>query len=327
EAEAKASAEADKRLQQRILSYQRYPEFYSDYKDITYEQVFEEIKNETLTTYLGSAIKAKGILALTCGIEESVAVSLLINRFYQAMCAERRWRVEDWREYLQHHPLVSRLIQDLVWLQLDKNGQIINPFRPTKVDYFIRNGYGANVLLYENRFITVAHSVLLSSDDSDDSDDSYYIAIWHARHNRNKVNPWFDQFSASLPDMSKFKDGIIDDRLGWLTDSFTLRDVLKKLGYERDNAEDGGYFYGYYKYFDTLNIYINIEFSGSMLPEENIPVVLYNLYFSNKKGIKDSAIALDKLPKVLLAEGYANYMAVANAGSGFDPNWKDKLIW
>ncbi|MFQ0992069.1 HEAT repeat domain-containing protein, partial [Gilliamella apicola] len=35
EAEAKASAEADKRLQQRILSYQCYPEFYSDYKDIT----------------------------------------------------------------------------------------------------------------------------------------------------------------------------------------------------------------------------------------------------------------------------------------------------
>ena len=318
EAEAKASSEADKRLQQRILNYQRYPEFYSDYKDITYEQVFEEIKNETLTTYLGSAIKAKGILALTCGIEESVAVSLLINRFYQAMCAERRWRVEDWREYLQHHPLVSRLIQDLVWLQLDKNGQIINGFRSNEKGYFTTNEYGAEVLLYENQFITVAHSALLSSDDT---------AQWQAYLKEYKVNTLFDQFSTSLPDMSKFKDGIIDDRLGWLMDSFTLRDVLKKLGYERDNAEDGGYFYSYYKYFDTLNIYINIEFSGSMLPEENIPAVLYNLYFSNKKGFKDSAIALDKLPKVLLAEGYANYIAVADASNGFDPNWQNKVIW
>ena len=318
EAEAKANAEADKRLQQRILSYQRYPEFYSDYKDITYEQVFEEIKNETLTTYLGSAIKAKGILALTCGIEESVAVSLLISRFYQAMCAERRWRVEDWRKYLQHHPLVSRLIQDLVWLQLDKNGQLINSFRSNEKGYFTTNEYGAEVLLYENQFITVAHSALLSSDDT---------AQWQAYLKEYKVNTLFDQFSTSLPDMNKFKDGIIDDRLGWLTDSFTLRDVLKKLGYERDNAEDGGYFYSYYKYFDTLNIYINIEFSGSMLPEENIPAVLYNLYFSNKKGFKDSAIALDKLPKVLLAEGYANYIAVADASNGFDPNWQNKVIW
>ena len=318
EAEAKASAEAYKRLQQRILSYQRYPEFYSDYKDITYEQVFEEIKNETLTTYLGSAIKAKGILALTCGIEENVAVSLLINRFYQAMCAERRWRVKDWREYLQHHPLVSRLIQDLVWLQLDKNGQLINSFRSNEKGYFTTNEYGAEVLLYENQFITVAHSALLSSDDT---------AQWQAYLKEYKVNTLFDQFSTSLPDMGKFKDGIIDDRLGWLTDSFTLRDVLKKLGYERDNAENGGYFYSYYKYFDSLNIYINIEFSGNMLPEENIPAVLYTLYFSNKKGFKDSAIALDKLPKVLLAEGYANYIAVADASNGFDPNWQNKVIW
>ena len=318
EAEAKANAEADKRLQQRILSYQRYPEFYSDYKDITYEQVFEEIKNETLTTYLGSAIKAKGILALICGIEESVAVSLLISRFYQAMCTKRRWRVKDWQKYLQHHPLVSRLIQDLVWLQLDKNGQLINSFRSNEKGYFTTNEYGAEVLLYENQFITVAHSALLSSDDT---------AQWQAYLKEYKVNTLFDQFSTSLPDMSKFKNGIIDDRLGWLTDSFTLRDVLKKLGYERDNAEDGGCFYSYYKYFDTLNIYINIEFSGSMLPEENIPAVLYNLYFSNKKGFKDSAIALDKLPKVLLAEGYANYIAVADASNGFDPNWQNKVIW
>ncbi|MFQ1054004.1 DUF4132 domain-containing protein [Gilliamella apicola] len=317
EAEAKASSEADKRLQQRILNYQRYPEFYSDYKDITYEQVFEEIKNETLTTYLGSAIKAKGILALICGIEESVAVSLLISRFYQAMCAERQWRVEDWLKYLQPHPIVGRLIQRLVWLELDNNGQIVNSFRPTEDGSLITN-QDDEILLDQNHFITIAHSALISSDDT---------AKWQAHLKDYKVNPLFEQFGALLPDMSKFKDGIIDDRLGWLMDSFTLRDVLKKLGYERDNAEDGGYFYSYYKYFDTLNIYINIEFSGSMLPEENIPAVLYNLYFSNKKGFKDSAIALDKLPKVLLAEGYANYIAVADASNGFDPNWQNKVIW
>ena len=465
EAEAKAGLDADKRLQQYIGYYQRDPEFYSNFKDTTYEQVFEEIKKETLATYLGSAIKAKGILALTCGTEGRVAVSLLrsfmknhylrraqieamleplansddpmiiqlllslarryrmasiqekarhlvesiaersgwttdeladrtistaglddngllildygertftaslddkfkwqlknadgekikalpearksenpelvkeakkqfsnskkelsqlltmqISRFYEAMCAERQWRVEDWQKYLQPHPIVGRLIQRLVWLELDNNGQIVNSFRPTEDGSLITN-QDEEILLDQNHFITVAHSALLSSDDT---------AKWQAHLKDYKVNPLFEQFGALLSDMSKFKDGIIDDRLGWLTDSFTLRDVLKKLGYERDNSEDGGYFYSYYKYFNSLNIYINIEFSGSMLPEEKIPAVLYNLYFSNKKGFKDSAIALDKLPKVLLAEGYANYRAVANASSGFDPNWKDKLIW
>ena len=464
EAEAKANSEADIRLQQYIAVYKNYLHLYPHFNNITYEQVFDEIKKETLAAYVGSAIKAKGMLALITGIEGRVAVSLLrsfmknhyqrraqieamleplansddpmiiqlllslarryrmasiqekarylvesiaerlgwttdeladrtistaglddngllildygertftasldeqfkwqlknadgekikalpearknenpelvkeakkqfsnskkelsqlltmqISRFYEAMCAERQWRVEDWQKYLQPHPIVGRLIQRLVWLELDNNGQIVNSFRPTEDGSLITN-QDEEILLNQNYFITVAHSALLSSDDT---------AKWQAHLKDYKVNPLFEQFGALLSDMSKFKDGIIDDRLGWLTDSFTLRDVLKKLGYERDNAEDGGCFYSYYKYFDTLNIYINIEFSGSMLPEENIPVVLSNLSFRTKKGFEDKVIALDKLPKVLLAEGYANYMAVANACSGFDPNWKDKLL-
>ncbi|WP_334327410.1 DUF4132 domain-containing protein [Gilliamella apicola] len=465
EAEAKANSEADMRLQKYIRYYQSAPEYYPEYENITYEQVFDEIKKETLATYLGSAIKAKGILALTCGIEGRVAVPLLrsfmknhyqrraqieamleplansddpmiiqlllslsrryrtesiqekarclvesiahrsgwtideltdrtistaglddngllildygertfiasldeqfkwqlknadgenikalpearksenpelvkeakkqfsnskkelsqlltmqISRFYEAMCAQRQWRVEDWQKYLQPHPIVGRLIQRLVWLELDNNGQIVNSFRPTEDGSLITNR-DEEILLDQNHFITVAHSVLLASDD---------IAQWQTHLKDYKVNPLFEQFSDPLPDMSKFEAGVIDDRLGWLTDSFTLRSILTKLGYGRDDIEFHGSFYGYHKYFSSLNIYINIEFSGSMVPEENIPVVLYYLYFSNKKGLKDSAIALDKLPKVLLAEGYANYMAVANASSGFDPNWEDKSIW
>ena len=63
-----------------------------------------------------------------------------------------------------------------------------------------------------------------------------------------------------------------------------------------------------------------------MLPEENIPAVLYSVYFTKYSGNKDKVIALDKVPQVLLAEGYANYMAVANSCSGFDPNWTDISI-
>ena len=464
EAEAKANSEADIRLQQYIAVYKNYLHLYPHFNNITYEQVFDEIKKETLAAYVGSAIKAKGMLALITGIEGRVAVSLLrsfmknhyirraqieamleslansddpmiiqlllslarryrmasiqekarylvesiaerlgwttdeladrtistaglddngllildygertftasldeqfkwqlkntdgekikalpearknenpelvkeakkqfsnskkelnqlikmqISRFYEAMCAQRQWRVEDWQKYLQPHPIVGRLIQRLVWLELDNNGQIVNSFRLTEDGSLITN-QDNEILLDQNHFITVAHSALLSSDD---------ITQWQMHLKDYKINPLFEQFSALLPDMSKFKDDVIDERLGWLTDSFTLRGILKKLGYERDDIEYGGYFFGYHKYFYSLNIYINIEFSGSMLPEENIPVVLSNLSFSTKKGFEDKVIALDKLPKVLLAEGYANYMAVANACSGFDPNWKDKLL-
>ena len=123
------------------------------------------------------------------------------------------------------------------------------------------------------------------------------------------------------------KNGVIDDHLGWMTDSFTIRGILTKLGYKRDVIEDAGWFEGYHKYFASIGIYINIEFSGSFVPEENIPAVLYKVYFTENSRYTDKVIALDKLPQVLLAEGYADYIAVANASSGFEPNWKEKLEW
>lgn len=465
DAEAKANSLADKRLQRYIGYYQQHPQYYPSYANITFEQVFEEIKKEALAVYLGSAIKAKGLLALTSGIKGHIAVSLLrsfmkdhqqrraqieamleplaqsddplitqlllslarryraasvqekarllvesiaerngwttdeladrtistaglddngvltldygertftatfddkfkwhlknadgneikslpearksedqalvkeakkqfsnskkeltqllnmqITRFYEAMCTQRQWRVEDWQKYLQPHPIVGRLIQRLIWLELDENGQILNSFRPTE-DGSLITTEDEEIELNEGNRIALAHSAVLPST---------ITVKWQDHLKDYKVPELFDQLTHSLPDISKVKDDIIDERLGWLTDSFTIRGILTKLDYKRDNVEDAGCFYGYYKYFASLNLYINIEFSGSMVPEENIPVALFDLYFSKKPGLKDRPIALDKLPPVLLAEGYANYMAVANACSGFDPDWEDKLIW
>jgi hypothetical protein len=465
EAEAQANLLADKRLQQCIKWYQQYPQYYPSYANITFEQIFEEIKNETLAVYLGSAIKAKGLLALTRGIEGRVAVSLVRNymkdhqqrraqieamleplansddplitqlllslarryrtasiqekarllveniakrngwatdeladrtistaglddngvltldygeriftasfddkfkwhlknsdgdeikalpearksedvtlvkeakkqftnskkeltqllnmqmtRFYEAMCAQRHWRVEDWQKYLQPHPIVGRLVQRLIWLELDDKGQIVNSFRPTEDGSLITTDDDEISLNQVNK-IAVAHSALLSSDN---------IKAWQHHLKDYKVTQLFEQFTHSLPDVSKVENNIINECFGWLTDSFTLRGILTKLGYKRDAVEDAGCFYGYYKYFVGLNLYINIEFSGSMVPEENVPVALFNLYFSKKPGLKHRAIELNQVPPVLLAEGYADYMAVAKASSGFDPKWEQKLLW
>ncbi|NUF49784.1 hypothetical protein [Gilliamella sp. ESL0250] len=126
--------------------------------------------------------------------------------------------------------------------------------------------------------------------------------------------------------MNTIKNNTIDDRKGWLTDSFTLRSILTKVGYQRNNIEDGACFYSYYKYFSDNQFYINIEFSGSYVPEKNIPVVLYHVSFSQKQDWHYHTIELSKVPRVLLAEGYADYMAVAKVCSGFDPEWEKKGI-
>lgn len=41
-------------------------------------------------------------------------LNMQITRFYEAMCTQRQWRVEDWQKYLQPHPIVGQLIQRLI---------------------------------------------------------------------------------------------------------------------------------------------------------------------------------------------------------------------
>lgn len=121
----------------------------------------------------------------------------------------------------------------------------------------------------------------------------------------------------------------IEDRKGWITDTFTLRGVLTKMGYQRGQAEDGGSFCHYYKHFPSLDFYVYIEFSGSYVPEENIPAVLYSLSFeqSQQSSWNRRYIELKDIPSILLAESYADYLKVAEACAGFDPEWEKKTPW
>ncbi|WP_334326304.1 HEAT repeat domain-containing protein, partial [Gilliamella apicola] len=113
EAEAKANSEADIRLQQYIAVYKNYLHLYPHFNNITYEQVFDEIKKETLAAYVGSAIKAKGMLALITGIEGRVAVSLL--RSFMKNHYIRRAQIEAMLESLANSddPMIIQLLLSL----------------------------------------------------------------------------------------------------------------------------------------------------------------------------------------------------------------------
>ncbi|CDL83782.1 hypothetical protein Xszus_00562 [Xenorhabdus szentirmaii] len=465
EAMDEAQREAPSRLNRYQHSARRYPEYYGQYKDITLEQVVEEIKNEVLRRYLGSAIRDKGMLALVCGIEGHVAVSVLRNymrdhyqrraqieamvaalsinndpliiqfllslsrryrtasiqekarelviqiaerngwtadeladrtipaaglnetgtlvleygertftarldakqklalfnpegkaikalpaprnnedeglvkeakklftnskkelkqvlelqtvRLYEAMCAQRQWLSSDWQEYILAHPVMHKLIEKLVWLEI-KDGEVINQFRPSD-DGCLLNLDDDEIALLDDSSIQLAHATLISDAD---------CQAWLAHFKDYKVKFLFSQIENRIPDVNLTQDEI-NDRKGWVTDTFTLRGVLTKMGYQRGAVQDGGSFTHYHKYFTNLKCYVNIEFSGSYMPEENIPAVLLNLNFSKEPIYYWSGhtLELKDVPPILLAESYAEYLKAAEACSGFDPDWESKTPW
>jgi hypothetical protein len=68
-----------------------------------------------------------------------------------------------------------------------------------------------------------------------------------------------------------------------------------------------------------------IEFTGSSLPEEQIPAALTKLTFRRDNGTQSSPdLPLSEVPSVLLTECWNDYRQIAAEGTGYDPEWEKK---
>ncbi len=263
-------------------------------------------------------IKETKALFTTAKKEYKQVLTMQTARLYEAMCSERTWTVSDWTEYLFSHPLMKRLITRLVWLEVDKDGKVLQSFRPSD-DGSLLNLEDDEITLNTAQFVKVAHKVLVSDEEAE---------AWREHFKDYKVAFLFAQMVNGTP---AFKQGAtcFDDKKGYLTDTFTLRGVVTKLGYQRASIEDGGSFDRYYKHFDSLGLSAAITFSGSYVPEENMEAVLFELVFEQDRATTWSSddLALSDIPPVLLAESYADYVKVSEATKGYDEQWQNKGLF
>ena len=243
-------------------------------------------------------------------------------RLREAMCLERTWPVEDWQLYVLGHPLVARLARRLVWMGLDADGACVATFRPLD-DNSLSDALDNSVDISRFASIQLAHSRLV---------DAGLAKAWQTHLADYEVASPFDQFGRDLPvfDPAHKADTAITDRRGWMIETFKLRGAANKLGYSRGQAEDGGVFFTYERTYHAAGLVALIHFSGSPLPEENLPAALHELTFAKLRrnsGWHGAAVALGDVPPVLLAETWQDLYDIAARGTGFDADWEKKTPW
>ncbi|MDZ4832397.1 MAG: DUF4132 domain-containing protein [Candidatus Melainabacteria bacterium] len=249
------------------------------------------------------------------------------ERLYEALCTQREWRFQDWQLYLSKHPIVGRLCVRLAWTVFEpsedqaEQRKLIGAFRPLE-DGSLTNEQDEQVTFPNDAIVKLAHSCNMPAELAD---------AWVKHFEDYDVTPLFAQLGRPvyvIPD-DKLKDTDVADFVGHLITIFKLRNRAVKLGYVRGEAEDGGCFYVYRKSFASLEMQAVLEFTGSYLPEEDLPAALKELYFVSSSG-KDNytwsmnKIPLSKVPPVLLSECYNDVKRIAADGSGFDPKWQEK---
>lgn len=242
------------------------------------------------------------------------------NRLYEAMCTGRKWVFAEWKQYLLEHPVVTHLVQRLVWniLEDDRVYQI----RPT-AELELIDLDDEDVYPTDSAEISVSHISDL---------DALNGKNWLKSFKDEKIKPLFDQFTVPVHELTEqdLSATRLDFHEGWMTDTFTLRGILSKRGYKRGEAEDGGYFTHYFKDFSSLDLRLIIEFSGNCLPEENLAAALFHIAFvkpDNRGWISEDAyMKINEVPINLVNEAMLDYEAVA-AKATYDENWKTKVPW
>jgi hypothetical protein len=241
------------------------------------------------------------------------------KRLYEALCISRRWQLAEWRRFLLEHPIVGRLVQRLVWLGLDAQGEIVGSFRPLE-DLSLTDSSDNAVDLASFTAVRLAHRSLFTGEQSE---------AWKQHLADYKIEPLFNQLDR--PVLASAAGASIDDRTGYIVEAFKLRSAAQKLGYERAQAEDGGWFTQYIKPFTGIGINAVIEFTGSPLPEENRAVALLETKFVRaRKGQRSgygAQIALNEVPSVLLSEVWNDLHQIAGVGIGFAADWRNKVAW
>lgn len=249
------------------------------------------------------------------------------DRLYEAACVQRSWPAEEWQRYLARHPIAGALCRRVIWAARPKEQpQQLQLFRPLE-DGTLTDVNDDEFTLQDSDEVLVAHSSLL---------DEATEEAWKQHLADYEVPELFKQFGRPtyrLPDERKNETEVADFR-GHMLTTFQLRGRATKLGWVRGDAEDAGCFALYHKPFRSQRVDAVVEFTGSYLPEEDIPAALRELYFVPIKPTDDSAyswnpnkLKLGKVPPVLVSECYNDVRDMAAEGTGFDPEWEKKGLW
>jgi hypothetical protein len=239
------------------------------------------------------------------------------DRLYEAMCTGQEWPAIEWQRYLLGHPIVGKLCGRLVWLSSGEGVPAVG-FRPLE-DGTFTDVIDNEISLGPDSRITIGHTCRVSDQEA---------VAWRSHLVDYDIATLFAQFRGDVYVLAADKGNArsLPDFQGHMTTSLKLRTAATKLGYVRGDTADSVMFTSYRKVFQAFQLQVVVGFSGSYLPEEDIPVALTELSFEThgESVARAQPVPLQKIPPVLLSECYNDVKQIADGGGGHDPEWQSK---
>jgi hypothetical protein len=175
-------------------------------------------------------------------------------RLEQAMVMGRRWTVDEFTLLLVRHPLMTHLVQRLVWGSYDGAGRLTATFRVTE-DQTCADEMDETFELNGLAQLGIVHPLHLTPETR---------STWSERLIDYEIVQPFQQLGRSLhalepgeaaqKEITRFKDAKVP--------AITLVGLLEKSGWLRGVPEDGGVFHEHSKVFPGANVTAIAEYEG-----------------------------------------------------------------
>ncbi|RUT00872.1 hypothetical protein DSM106972_072810 [Dulcicalothrix desertica PCC 7102] len=118
----------------------------------------------------------------------SQMLKIQATRLELAMCNRRQWAVTEFELLLVQHPLMSHLVQQLIWGKYNTEGKLINTFRVAE-DYTYCDSHDNEILLSKNETVGIVHPIYLSLEEK---------AAWGQILSDYEIFPAFPQINREI---------------------------------------------------------------------------------------------------------------------------------
>jgi len=167
-------------------------------------------------------------------------------RLEQAMVTGRRWQVEEFAPLLVQHPLMTHLVQRLIWGSYDTEGRLVSTFRVTEDQTFADRNDETLELPAEMQ-VGIVHPLHVEDD---------VLATWGELLSDYEIIQPFEQLGRSLYTLQPEEREVLEiTRFQHLKiPVVTLVRTLENQGWQRGALHDHGDYSLHFKYFPAANI-------------------------------------------------------------------------
>ncbi len=186
---------------------------------------------------------------------KDVAV-LQSGRLEVAMVAGRRWSVDDYGSFLVRHPLMTHLVQKLIWGAFDKKGKRLSLFRIAEERNFTDENDNA-IPLTKADTIGLLHPLEMTDAER---------ATWGEILSDYEIISPFPQLGRAVYTLEKGEKQAVElERFhGLKLEAPAMIYTLEKLGWIRGEVLDGGGFSEYFKQFPLADVTAVIYYDGNV---------------------------------------------------------------